>query len=265
MYTFLRNSLACLLSLWLVSSAWAAPIENLRSSTVTLKSGDGHLQNILNGLFQSGAPNATSGQSNVGSFRPTQFTAFTFLDAKAGYRATNRVGIYQVLDSSGQIGFMTNLFEGGVPNGSEVVGMFSSSAVMNDFGLFLEVYQASGSSSDLDYIMYTDDRLNPGSLPQTVVYFGSGQAFKDNSIGVDGIFDEDDIIIAFEDLHRKNGVSDDDFNDLILLIENIDLGQPVPDPDFKVTLPEPASMAVWSLLAALGGVVGWRRGRVTRV
>src|SRR5690606_30091310 len=154
-----------------------------------------------------------------------------------------------VLDSAGTVGLMTELFAGGVPNGSEVVGMFSSSAVKNDFGLYLQVFQASGTSSDLDYVMYTDDRLNPGALPQAVIYFGAGQEFKNSSFGVDGIFNEDDIIIAFEDLHRQKGVSDDDFNDLILLIENIDLGQPVPDPDFKVTLPEPASMVVWSLAA----------------
>jgi hypothetical protein len=100
--------------------------------------------------------------------------------------------------------------------------------------------------------MYSDDARNPGQLPQMLVFVGTGQAI---TLGTDGFFNSDDIIIAFEDLNRMHG-ADDDFNDLLVLVENVQLGPPP-----VTNTPEPASILAWSVLAGVGGIASWRRSR----
>jgi hypothetical protein len=252
MRTALRNSFALLAVLIFAPSVSAAPIVNDRSDPVNILPGpEVPVQTIFNNLFgAANAPNVMTDQSNLATFRPTAATVFTFLDGHAGYRSTNIFGIYAVGRDAEQI-----VFNGYVPNGAEVVGLFSSSAQMTDFGLFLDVAANGG------YRLFSDDSLNPQGVAQMVVYFGEGQAFLNSQLGYDGIFGPNDIIVVIEDLRRWiPGGSDDDFNDLVILIENLNPGQPLPaDPDFEIRLPEPGSIALWTLLGAIGGLSAWRR------
>jgi MYXO-CTERM domain-containing protein len=249
------------------SIADAEPIVNDRSGAVEIKVGDvPELQSIFAGLFGAGmAPDVMANQTNFASFAPTSRTTFTFLGAVAGYKRSNVLGIYEANNPSLATRTIFDRVDiSGKPNhafGDLVVGAFSPSALAHQFGLFIDVYQDDGDPSDRDYTVYTDDKRNPGQLPQALVFFGNGQNFSNSNLGLDGNFGVDDIIIAFEDLNRFKGHSDDDFNDLIVLIEHVQLGQPVPPPAFEISLPEPASLGVWALVAGVGGFFGWRRRR----
>lgn len=225
-----------------VNSAHAAPIIN-SAPPVVVKAGDGHLQNYLNSLFSSGSVDVANGQSSFGSFQATTSTTVTYLAAFAGYRGSN------ILGASTSSGTQV-LFNGYHPGATTSI---SSSLFGLDISLYMEVYAANGNTSNLDYTLSTDNSLNPGGLTQALVYVGSGQTF--NSLG-DGAFNTNDIIVAFEDLNRT-GSSDDDFNDLIVLIQNVQLG-PV---GVSMHSPEPTSLILWGLVGTCGGLATWRRAR----
>lgn len=246
-----RLTLALLAIACFATISQAAPVINDRAAPVSILPGpEVPMQNFLNNLVTSGAPNALQGQSNIASFRPTESTIFTFLAGYAGYRSTNIFGIYEVAFRAER-----DIFDGYVPNGTERSGAFSSSARETDFGWYLDV-QAGGG-----YRLYSDDSLNPLGLPHSVVYIGNGQSFRDSTLGADGTFNAHDIIIAFEDLKRwLPGQSDDDFNDLIVLVENVNWQ--VTNPDFTISLPEPASLLVWGSICGVG-LIAWRKRRRT--
>lgn len=271
MCTSLRNSVALVLVLACGSFASADAIVNDRPGAVAVQVGDlPQLQTIFTNLFgSSGALNVITNQTNFGSFQPTNLTDFTFLGSIAGYQRSNVLGVYEVNDPAISRIIFDRVDTTGAPNhafGDEVTGAFSSSAQLRQFGLFLRVYADDGDPSDLDYTLFTDDLRNPGQLPQALVFFGNNQPFLNSSLGADGIFNSNDIIIAFEDLKRAGGhYTDDDFNDLIVLIENVRLGQDVPTPTFQISLPEPTSLGIWALMASLGSFFGWRRWRLAPV
>jgi hypothetical protein len=253
MYTHFRLLFPLLIVVLAATSATASPIVNNRTGAVNVLPGpEVALQSIFTNLFGPGVgPSVSADQANIGSFRPTFETVFTYLAGYAGYRPSNVFGIFESADAAERV-----VFTGGTADGKEIAGSFSSSAQVRDFGWYLDVYANSGS---LQYRVTSDDTRNPGGLPQIVMFTGNNQAFLNSSLGIDGRFNSNDIIIAIEDLNRYHGGSDDDFNDLVVLIENVQWGQPAPDPDFEIRLPEPASMAVWALVGLTGGALTWRR------
>lgn len=244
-----RWAFALMVATFTATTAFAAPVINNRVSPVSVMPGpEVPMQDFLNNLVTTGAPDALLGQSNIASFRPTEATIFTFLEGYAGYRGSNIFGIYEVAFRAER-----DVFAGYVPNGTERSGAFSSSARSTDFGWFLDV-EANGG-----YRLHSDDSLNPAGLPHSIVYIGNGQSFVDPSLGADGVFHAHDIIIAFEDLRRwLPGRSDDDFNDLIVLVENVNWQ--ITNPDFTVSLPEPGSLLVWGSVVGVG-LVAWRKRR----
>ncbi len=268
MCTTLRNSAALLLVLVSGSIACADPIVNDRAGAVQIQVGDlPQLQSIFTSLFGSAtALDAMQNQTNYGSFQPNSLTSFTFLGSVAGYERSNVLGIYEINNPSIARVIFDRVDISGAPRhtlGDQITGGFSASALAHQFGLYLQVYADDGDTRDLDYTVYTDDTRNPGQLPQALIFFGNNQPFVNSSLGTDGIFNTNDIIIAFEDLKRADGhYTDDDFNDLIFLIENVHLGQEVPPPTFQINLPEPASLGVWALIASVGSLFGWRRWRL---
>ena len=225
------------------SSAHAAPIIN-SSAPVVVNAGDGHLQNYLDSLFSSGSVNVATGQSSYGSFRATANTTVTYLAAFAGYRGSNVLGASS--SSETQV-----LFSGYHPGATTAIDF--SLFGQQDISLFMQVYAANGNTSNMDYTLSTDNSQNPGGLPHALVFVGGGQTF--HNLG-DLAFNTNDIIVAFEDLNRT-GSSDDDFNDLIVLIQNVQLG-PV---GVSVHSPEPTSLILWGLVGTCGGLATWRRAR----
>jgi hypothetical protein len=255
MCTSLRGIAAALLVLTSSSVSFASPIINDRSDPIAVQPGpEVPLQNIFNGLFGAGnAPNVATDQSSIGSFRPTFETVFTYLSGFAGFRPSNVFGIFESNDAAERV-----VFQGGAANGTEIAGAFSESARLRDFGFYLDVSMNSGI---VRYRITSDDARNPGGAVQALVFVGNGQAFLNPSFGIDGRFNNNDLIIAFEDLNRSVPGSDNDFNDIVVLIENVQMGQPAPDPTFEIRLPEPASLAVWSILGLAGSAYAWRRKR----
>lgn len=240
---------AIAISSWLtlVQTGEAVPIFNDRTAPVDIQSGpETSLQGIFEGLFGDLAPNVQTDQQNLASFRPTSATVFTLLEGIAGYRSTNLFSIYEVNDRAERV-----VFDGSAANGDEVAGAFSASAQQTDFLWLLDVYKTGNR-------MWSDDSRNQGLVPQVLAFVGTGQPFLNATLGVDGTFDANDIIIAFEDLNRSiSGRSDDDFNDLVILIENVGPGQEFPEPVFDVSLPEPTSVVVWAML--MGTLFSFRR------
>ena len=242
---FIRLGVFALLSIGFgcVGSVSAAPIVNGgRPVTVNTAS----LQNFVSGLFTTGGVDTANDQSNIGSFRADANTTVTYLGAIAGYRNSNVLSA-QTSNASQE------LFDG-YHLGSTVA--IDAALFGQDISLFLDVYAANGNTSNLDYTVSTDDSQNPNGLPQALVYIGSGQTFDGWG---DGTFDIYDIIIAFEDLNRSVS-SDDDFEDLLVLIENVQFGPP----GITTHTPEPTSLILWGLVASCGGLATWRRARSVR-
>jgi hypothetical protein len=259
MCTSLRSVAAFVLVVAFGSVGFADPIVNSRSGAVDVLPGpEVPLQGVFNNLFGAGnAPNVATDQSSIGSFRPTFETVFTYLAGYAGFRPSNVFGIFEVnnIASAERV-----VFPGGTLNGTEVAGAFSNSAQQHDFGFFVDVF---ANSEFRQYRLTSDDSRNPGGMAQMLIFVGNGQAFLNPSFGIDGRFNSNDILIAIEDMNRSVG-SDHDFNDLVILLENVQMGQPAPDPTFQISLPEPASLAVWSLIGIAGSAFAWRRSRVRK-
>jgi hypothetical protein len=256
MCTSLRGVAALVFVALFGSLGFADPIINTRPGPVDVLPGpEVPLQTVFNNLFgAANAPNVATDQSSVGSFRPTFESVFTYLAGYAGFRSTNVFGIFEANNIASA---ERNVFPGGTADGTKVAGSFSGSAQQHDFGFFIDVF---GNGSQVLYRLTSDDARNPGGMAQMLVFVGNGQAFLNPSFGIDGHFNNNDLLIAIEDLNRSTG-SDHDFNDLVILLENVQLGQPAPDPTFRINLPEPASLAVWSLIGLAGGAFAWRRRR----
>ncbi|NEP45792.1 MAG: PEP-CTERM sorting domain-containing protein [Okeania sp. SIO2H7] len=112
----------------------------------------------------------------------------------------------------------------------------------SDFGFFLK--------SKNDGYFYTEDALNQNGNEQSVIYQGGGDVDIQIPYGArPGNFDEDDWIIAFEDVLLD--VSDKDYNDFVVLVTDLEAAD----------VPEPATLAGLGLVAAAMAVSRRRQNK----
>jgi hypothetical protein len=120
-------------------------------------------------------------------------------------------------------------------NGTKEVDNFGS-----EFGFFL--------NNGNDKTFYSEAALNPGGKQQSVIYQGDEDMDAETPNIAEGAFTETDRIVAFEDLQRYGGNSDSDFNDLGVVVSDVE----------EANVPEPSAMAA---LGLVGGVMTFMRRR----
>jgi hypothetical protein len=194
-------------------------------------------------------------QSAVELFAPNASSSFTssFMFEVAGNADFNEFGIYK----KGTPGTSITLFDGAAapnsddpfPNQATVKFAGNGAAkyngtVYNDFGSKFGFFLKTKSNN----IFYTEDALNEGGSEQSVIYQGGGGVELQIPYGAGpGNFDEDDWIIAFEDLLLSD--SDGDYNDFVVLATDLE------------SVPEPATMAGLGLVAAAMAVSRRRQNK----
>lgn len=234
----------------LTGTSWAES----RPITPTSPSPDGagtDLQSLLNAIYGPGVVDATAGQLNTPLFQalPPGFPligiqmAFEF----TGNASTEGFGIYE----AGNPANSALLFPGSAIPGDISIVTFSPSLLGNTIaflpfasgtGAFITTFSAisasafgvfisgPGTSGGASGLFTSEDQFNPGGLAQILTYFYDGET-----------------TFAAEDLQRYGGISDGDFNDLILTAQSI---RPIP---------EPGSIALLGgALILLGGLVRLR-------
>ncbi|NOT01928.1 MAG: DUF4114 domain-containing protein [Phycisphaerales bacterium] len=229
----------------------AAPVFADATNSRPVVLGTSTLQGVFDDLYVSGpGVDADDDQISAALFenQASGGAVATFIIELAGFASTNRFGIYSGGDSSNK----AEVFNGSHTAGDQAVISFMANGdikvnfvvVANGFGdrfgFYLDVY---GGDSTLDATYYSEDSLNGGDA-QALIYQGD-DATKLQLPGFSaGIFSNDEVIVAFEDVLL--GSSDKDYDDLVVLVESV---TPVPVPGA-------------ALLAIVGlPVVGWARRR----
>lgn len=184
-------------------------------------------------------------QSAIELFTPNASSTFTgsFMFEVAGNADFNNFGIYK----KGTPGTRIKLFDGlttpdsDAPFPTQATVQFAGNGavklgdtVYNDFGNEFGFYLETKNN-----IFYTEDALNENGYEQSVIYQGGGDVDLQIPYGAgSGNFDEDDWIIAFEDLLLSN--TDSDYNDFVILATDLE----------AASTPEPATMAGLGLVGA---------------
>jgi hypothetical protein len=192
-------------------------------------SGETTLQEILDGLYVSGpGVNANTDQITDAYFTggPSGGAVATFIIELAGNAGINTFGIYEEGDHTNT----AEIFSGGASSNSQALVSFwdtgeiyvNGTEVATGFGPNFGFYLGAASGN-----FYTDDLLNQNKDAQALIYQGDGLTNLKIGGYQAGVFDADDIIIAWEDLVYSG--SDKDFNDMVIMVSSV-TPAPVPEP-----------------------------------
>ncbi len=205
---------------------------------------DCSLQNLLDEITTSGKIDTVKDQSAIELFTPNASSSFTssLMFEVAGHADFNEFGIYKKGTPETRI----TLFDGldspdsDAPFPTQATLQFAGNGaakyngtVYNDFGSQFGFFLKTKNNN----IFYTEDALNPNGYEQSVIYQGGGDVELQIPYGAgSGNFDENDWVIAFEDLLLSN--SDSDYNDFVVFATDLE------------SVPEPATMAGLGLVGA---------------
>lgn len=205
-----------------------------------------------NGI-NSGITNVVTQQSNVALWsaaNPVTPAGVTLIIELAGLSGSNRFGIYdadnpnnliQIFEGNDQgnaslkegatITFAANnsggydvtITELGANEGAPTLGTLSGA----NFGFYIDSTSQNVANTG---IFYTEDDENALGAPQALVYAGTGAQLRlpGSETGNNSpVFQQGrDWILAWEDI--KYGPSDDDFNDMVLFVDNVNAAVPEP-------------------------------------
>jgi hypothetical protein len=225
-------------------TTWDQPGDSTYAICDQLDAASCSLQDLLDSITVSGPGiDTTNDQTNYNYFTNTASggSLGSFMFEVAGFAPDNEFGIYQygnplkkaaLFSGSNDWGDSTTMnFLGdgsiyvsttglpGVP-GDDFVPPDGN--LYTDFGNVFGFYLTNKNGQTF----YTDDALNPGEKAQALIYQGDDATTLELPGKQPGTFSDNEFIIAFEDLAR-NGSTDSDFNDLVVMVESI---EPVPEP-----------------------------------
>lgn len=157
----------------------------------------------------------------------------------AGFASTNKFGVYN------PNGFKVQLFQGSNTVSNQVLlsfnnGNLSVSGTSTDYLGFGNIFGFYLERQD-GVTFYSEKARNPNQSQQSVVYRGNDQTVLQIPGHNPETFTLDQFIIAFDDLLRVGGISDGDFQDMVVLVDSL----------------EPASVPESSTVAAMLGFGMW--------
>jgi hypothetical protein len=221
--------------------------------------GDGpgtSLQDVFNALTI--APTAGLSSIDVNSDQLSDFmdsywsitaaggSVTTIVVELAGFRNTNRFGIYDTADPNFKVG----LFGGFATVGSQgIITIMSDGSVYrnlvdtginfsgNNFGYYLDS-TAGGSAGG---VFYSDTTLNTDGIDHMVAFQGKGTDTIQIANLAPGLWTTNEYALAWEDLY---GGGDGDYQDFVVMVESV-----VPT---AVPLPAPALLFGSGLLGLIG-------------
>lgn len=211
------------------------------------------LQDLLDSITVGGPGIDTANdQTNYNYFTNTASggSLGSFMFEVAGFAPNNEFGIYQygnplkkatLFSGNNDWGDRTTvdfLFDGSISVSTKGLPLDYIGPTVDgfyeDFGNVFGFYLTNKNGQTF----YTDDALNPGEKAQALIYQGDDATTLQLPGKAPGTFSDNEFIIAFEDLAR-NGSSDSDFNDLVVMFESIE----------PASVPEPTTIAGLGLIA----------------
>ena len=200
-------------------------------------SGNG-LQNGLNAITVGGDfrdvndPNSREGGDDKWRVSATGISSMRLLFEMAGFRNTNSFGIYDPSDVNTRL----ELFSGSDsstsgPGGTpafEILFNFTSNTFSSLGGGFAEVtfssntfgFYLDSSSEDRGGIFYSEQSKNADGVDHMITFAGNGSELL-NLGGFPSSFETGEYILAWEDLDCSVTTCDNDFNDMVVLVESV--------------------------------------------
>lgn len=173
------------------------------------------------------------GSDQIWALTSTSISANRLMFELAGYRNSNRFGIYDIYDATNRLEIFSGPASGGAP--AVVLGFGNTFAVVSgtsatsiptftgaatfQTGAFGYYLQGPGG------IFYSQNSLNADGADQMVAFRGNDELYVNASGYGSGLFSSGEYILAWEDLPASNG--DNDFNDFVVMVESV---TPVPAP-----------------------------------
>lgn len=179
----------------------------------------------------------------------------------AGLAPTNNFGIYNRNGLKAQLFQGSNSVSDGAllsfNNGNLAVtkGLGNTSKDYLGFGNIFGFYLERGDG----VTFYTEKARNPNQSQQSVVYRGNNQTVLQIPGHSPETFTPDQFIIAFDDLLRVGGVSDGDYQDMVVLVDSIE-PESVPESSTTVAMLGLGMCGIGLILKRLFKAQSVRRG-----
>jgi hypothetical protein len=250
---------------------WPGPTSELSLGTIlSSATGDSNGDSIQDGIFSNGSIDVTAEQISNAYFNPvgSDATAAMIIEF-AGYSGATTFGMYD-LDTSGNVQNKVQIFDGPASAGTSAkieflsgdvvkitVGTTETTANLTDtFGFYIDPNGSTTTS------FYTEDSLNPTNQAQALIYEGNDASpleFRNIYEGTSKEeFEANEFILAWEDIawNPPGGSVEPDFNDMVVFVKGIKT-----DNDRSNNVPEPTTLAIWSIFGAGAAAVAASRRR----
>ena len=244
-----------------VGQSASTPFFNDRPVPVTLSPGGDidDLQEVFDDIYVSGPGiDAYEDQASFGVFTNSSsggaVTSLIIELAESGNVDSNQFGLYDYENPGNKALVFTGSQSAGnqamisfLANGDIKVNFqLRATGFSSRFGLYLDVY---GTDATLDYTFYSQDTLNGGGAAQALVFQGDDQTVIQIPGFFPGVFSNNEYIIAFEETLLGSGSSGQDYDDMVVMVEQI------------VPVPEPGTVVLLGLFGVIGLTFLWWKKR----
>jgi hypothetical protein len=255
----MRKFLICLAAIAVLTMVGGRAI----AGPVYFGDGGAALQSVLDNITVAPIPNVSSidvvndavndNQDSHWSIHGSGGSVSTLIIELASWSDFNEFGVYDPADPSKMVQIFAGSATAGaqallsILNDGSVIVNFADSGVdfaSNSFGYFLD--SEDGHPGWTGGIWRSNSALNVDGKDHMYAYLGKGTDTIQIPPFAPGIWDKDEYVLAFEDLHSMHWGNQDgdldpgewsdtepDFTDFVVMVESVD---PVPEPSFILLL-----------------------------